>query len=279
MDYAHARHAGNFGDVFKHVALTAVLDALGEDASPLCYVESHAGDGLFPLGSAGEWSAGIQRLWPAPGTKAPAPPDVVDHYLELVARWSPPGAARPERYPGSPLLAQALLRPQDRLLLHELMPDVAGRLRAALGADTRAQVVVGDGLQALPVALATAAGMRTVALVDPPYTAKAEWDATAGAACAARKVAPGAALVIWYPIKALTRPRGLLAKLVDGDVHGTLVELLSTPLRLKRDKLAGSGVLLSGVPQRAVTRIVSSVVRLGPALMTHGEWSAQQIGF
>ena len=115
--------------------------------------------------------------------------------------------------------------------------------------------------------------------MDPPYTAKAEWDATAGAVRAARKVAPGAALVIWYPIKALTRPRGLLAKLVEGGVHGTLVELLATPLRLKRDRLAGSGVFLCGVPPRAVRHIVASVVRLGPALMTHGEWSAQQIGF
>ena len=26
MDYAHARHAGNAGDVFKHVALLAVLE-------------------------------------------------------------------------------------------------------------------------------------------------------------------------------------------------------------------------------------------------------------
>src|SRR5206468_2066056 len=59
MDYAHARHAGNAGDVFKHVALLAVLDELLRDPAPLEYVETHAGDGLYPLGSVGEWSDGI----------------------------------------------------------------------------------------------------------------------------------------------------------------------------------------------------------------------------
>jgi len=35
MDYAHARHAGNAGDVFKHVALIALLDELLRDPQPL----------------------------------------------------------------------------------------------------------------------------------------------------------------------------------------------------------------------------------------------------
>src|SRR5205823_2377701 len=63
MDYAHARHAGNAGDVFKHVALIAALDALLEAAGRLHYFETHAGDGLYPLGSAGEWGTGVQRVW------------------------------------------------------------------------------------------------------------------------------------------------------------------------------------------------------------------------
>ena len=96
---------------------------------------------------------------------------------------------------------------------------------------------------------------------------------------AARSAAPDAIFLVWYPIKALTRPRALLSMLTEGGLHGTAVELISTPLRLKRDKLAGSGVFLLGVPERAVRELLSSLARLGPALMTHGEWSAQQIGF
>lgn len=272
-DYAHARHAGNVGDVLKHVALLAVLrHRVSAGAPALRYVESHAGGGLFPLGSTGEWSAGIQRLWQAPpGAFAP----VVDDYVALARRWSPPGAERPVRFPGSPLIAQAALRPGDRMLLHEREPTVADELRAALGSDARAEVRTADGLAGLPGALVDGA----VALIDPHYAQKSEWTDTAAAAIAARRQVPGAALLIWYPIKALTRPRLLLSALVEGGLHGTLVELISTPLRLKRDKLSGSGLALIGVPDPVVAELCGALVRLGPALMTHGEWSAQQIGF
>ena len=65
MDYAHARHAGNAGDVLKHVALVALIEAMLGDPAPLTYVETHAGDGLYPLGSAGEWGDGVLRVWSA----------------------------------------------------------------------------------------------------------------------------------------------------------------------------------------------------------------------
>jgi 23S rRNA (adenine2030-N6)-methyltransferase len=278
MDYAHARHAGNFGDVFKHVALIAVLEALREDASPLSYVESHAGDGLYQLGSNGEWTAGAQKLWPARGAKV-GDADVLDRYVSLVTRWSRPGAEKPEKYPGSPLVAQALLRPQDRLVLYDIEPNVTRVLRTSLGDEARAEVRLGDGLASLPAAVEGEKGRRVLALVDPPYTQRAEWDATAQAVCAARSAAPKAAFLIWYPIKALTRPRALLKMLTDGGVHGTVVELISVPLRLKRDKLSGSGVVLVNAPERATATLLASLVRLGPALMTQGEWSANQIGF
>ena len=272
MDYAHARHAGNVGDVFKHVAQLAVLEELLKDEAPLRYVESHAGDGLFPLGSNGEWSAGIQLLWNLEGS------DVAARFVELVRGFSGPAATRPGKYPGSPLIAQKLLRPQDSLLLHELEPQAAGVLRRALGADARAELRETDGYAALPGALSPRTpAERVFALVDPPYTQKGEWADTATAVIAARKA--GAQVAVWYPIKALTRPRSLLAALVEGGLHGTLVELVSTPLRLKREKLNGSGVILLGVPDPAVSALCATLPRLGPLLATHGEWSAAQIGF
>lgn len=267
MDYAHARHAGNVGDVFKHVALLAVLEELLVDPAPLRYVESHAGDGLFPLGSNGEWSAGIQLLWDLKGA------DVAARFVRLVRGFSGPAATRPGKYPGSPLLAQKLLRAQDSLLLHELEPQAAGVLRRSLGADARAEVRETDGLAALPEAL----GGRAFALIDAPYTEKGEWADVARAAIAAR--ATGAMVAVWVPIKALTRPRAMLAALASGAVHGTLVELISTPLRLKREKLNGSGMILLGVPEAAVSALCAALPRLGPLLATHGEWSATQIGF
>jgi 23S rRNA (adenine2030-N6)-methyltransferase len=271
MDYAHARHAGNVGDVFKHVALTAVLEELLKDPLPLRYVESHAGDGMFPLGSNGEWSAGIQLLWELKGQ------DAAGRFVELVRGFSGPDATRPGKYPGSPVIAQKLLRAQDSLLLHELEPQAAGVLRRTLAADARAEVRETDGLAALPAALPTGPEARAFVLVDPPYTQKGEWADTAAAVIEARK--GGAMVAVWYPIKALTRPRALLSALVAGGLHGTLVELISTPLRLKREKLNGSGMLLLGVPDAAVSALCAVLPRLGPLVATHGEWSSTQIGF
>jgi 23S rRNA (adenine2030-N6)-methyltransferase len=271
-DYAHARHAGNSGDVFKHVALAALVRALPDTT---LYVETHAGDGIFTLGSVGEWTTGVQKLWD------PALPDAagaVDRWMSAVRGFSRPGATRPERYPGSPLIAHALL-PQARLILHELQGMSAHVLRRALGEAARAEVVEQDGFAALPAALSQAGGGAAVALVDPPYAQKSEWDQAARALCAARAAAPDAALLLWYPIKALTRPRALLAQLARLGVHGTAVELITTPLRLKRDRLSGSGVLLVGAPRSAVEELCAALPRLGPPLATHGEWSAVAIGF
>ena len=270
MDYAHARHAGNAGDVFKHTALLAVLEELLREAAPLEYLETHAGDGLYPLGSNGEWSDGIQRLWnfSAGG--------LVGRYAELVRSFSKPGAARPEVYPGSPLIARTLLRrPQgpggpersgDRLLLFEIDAQAARVLRRTVpDAELRQE----DGLAQL------SAPPRALVLIDPPYTPQEEW--TLAARAAAR--VPGVPLVLWYPIKALTRPRALIGELAREGVHGTAVELHWTPLRLKRDRLNGSGLVFVSLPRSAVAAVCAALVDLGPALQTHGEWGAVEIGF
>lgn len=268
-DYAHARHVGNVGDVFKHVTLAATLGAF--QTPPVLYAESHAGDGLFTLGSVGEWTAGAARLWgPATGRKS------VDAWKGVVESLSKPGSARPEKYPGSPLIAKSLLPASTRMVLHELDPNAAEVLRRALSGS--ADLRQSDGFKGLPEVLAAEKG-PSVAMIDPPYTGKDEWTAAAECLEACRKAAPQATLLLWYPLKALTRPRALLADLTRRDLHGTLIELLSTPLRLKRDRLAGSGMIVLNPPAGALEEICAALPILGPPLATHGEWSSNLIGF
>jgi len=260
MDYAHARHAGNAGDVLKHVALLAVFEELLRSPEPLEYVETHAGDGLYPLGSAGEWGDGIQRLWNYQGD------GIVGRYAELVRGFSTAGASRPAKYPGSPLIARKLLRDSDRMRLFEIDAQSATVLRKAV---PQAEVFAEDGLAQL------AAPPRALVLIDPPYSQKQEWT---DAARAAARIA-GVPRMLWYPIKALTRPRALLHELAKNGVHGTAVELHWTPLRLKRERLNGSGIIFADVPRAAVAAVCAALVDLGPALQTHGEWGAVEIGF
>lgn len=288
-DYAHARHAGNHGDVLKHVALAAVLGAVARDPEPVVYAESHAGDGLFPLGSTGEWGEGISRLWDLPisadvggsiGAGASRP---IQAYRALVGRWSNAGAPRPRAYPGSPLIAQAILdradRPADELRLFELDAQAAKVLRAALGADERALVAEEDGFAGIARVLAEAAGRRAVVLIDPPYSDKGEWTEVARAVPAIYRDHPAATVLLWYPIRAMTRPVSLLNALAAAGVHGTTLELVATPLRLKREKLNGSGVALFRPPDAALRALCADLPELGQRLGTRGEWTVRMFGF
>ena len=81
---------------------------------------------------SGEWRDGIARVWQgaaAGGGRS----DLLAPYLDAVAALNPDGTLR--IYPGSPLIAQHLLRPQDRLIACELEPRAAAAL--ARGAPRR----------------------------------------------------------------------------------------------------------------------------------------------
>src|SRR5471030_892640 len=108
MNYRHGYHAGNFADVVKHVALVAILLHLKKKDAAFAVVDSHAGRGTYDLagaeaGKTGEAQTGIALLSGLSGDL----PEVLSAYLSLVKE----GRA----YPGSPLIAARMLRPQDRL--------------------------------------------------------------------------------------------------------------------------------------------------------------------
>src|SRR5215469_5397287 len=67
MNYRHAFHAGNFADVVKHVALTAILERLKKKDTPFVVIDTHAGRGIYDLNAdeaarTREWESGIARL-------------------------------------------------------------------------------------------------------------------------------------------------------------------------------------------------------------------------
>ena len=67
MNYRHAFHAGNHGDVLKHVVLLGLCEALLHKPAPLFALDTHAGRGLYALDAeaarrTGESDDGIGRL-------------------------------------------------------------------------------------------------------------------------------------------------------------------------------------------------------------------------
>ena len=159
LSYRHAFHAGSFADVVKHAILVQVLRHVVRKPKPVYVLDTHAGAGSYRLDTpmalkTGEFRAGIGRLLAAPGPW----PELVAPYLELVRAANPGGELR--CYPGSPALARALLRSQDRLELVELHGTDHALLAASAAAAPREEVVRADGLAAAGSADAAAGAPR-----------------------------------------------------------------------------------------------------------------------
>lgn len=197
VHYRHSYHAGNFADVFKHVLLVGLLAALNRKDKPWSYLETHAGAGDYDLGGEGasrtlEWRDGVGRLQDGAGA-----PELVTEYLRLLAAARSQGHA--DRYPGSPLFARALARPDDRLVFCEKVPEVAAELKHALRGDPRAAIHLRDGYEAH--ALLPPAEKRGLVLIDPPFERTDEFDAMAELIVKSVGRFAGGVYAAWYPVK------------------------------------------------------------------------------
>ena len=201
MNYRHAFHAGNFADVVKHIVLTRILIYLHEKPAAFRVIDTHAGAGLYDLTSeearrGGEWLTGIARVMQARFSETALP--LLRPYLDIVRAFNPPGELA--AYPGSPLIARALLRPQDRLTACEVADGARKNLIDALRRDAQAKVVDLDGWVALP-AFVPPNERRGLVLIDPPFEAKDEFERLAGRFAAAFTKWPTGIYVLWYPAK------------------------------------------------------------------------------
>jgi len=190
MNYRHGYHAGNFADVVKHIALIAILDYLKKKDTAFAVIDTHAGRGSYDLagehaGKTGEAGNGIARLRGLSG------PPALSTYLDLAAG---------ERYPGSPLIAAQLLRPQDRLTAIEKHPEEFAVLKETLAPFRNATAENADGYTRL-LKLLPPPSRRGLTLIDPPFEATDEFATLAKTVIAAvTKFATGVYLV-WYPVK------------------------------------------------------------------------------
>lgn len=271
-DYGHRFHAGNVGDVWKHCALVEVLERARMAGGRVAYVETHAGDGDYPLQATGEWTEGIGRLW---NDAAPAEADSAARYVALCRRLAS-GADRPASYPGSPAFARAVLGAGATLALWERDAAAYARLAAHVGTQPRTHLHQADGLAALADAVrdAEAAADVVVVLIDPSYGQKSEWHEVPDALIAAARASARASIVLWYPVKSLTRPNAMVARLCAAGVDATLAELVTTPLEHQRRRLNGSGVVLVRPPDGVLAALGGAAARLGARCATQaGTWS------
>lgn len=208
LSYRHAFHAGNHADVLKHFVLMQLIQYLQQKDTPFHYIDTHAGAGLYALEGTyaaknAEYESGISRLWDRKDLPAP-----LAEYVQLVKDMNRDDKLR--HYPGSPWIANAMLREHDRLRLFDLHPTDSKILRdnfrkleeqqgRSRGRGTRVIAEQNDGFVVLK-ALLPPPSRRALVLIDPPYEVKTDYrSVTETLADALTRFATGT-YAVWYPV-------------------------------------------------------------------------------
>lgn len=202
MNYRHIYHAGNFGDVMKHVVLTLLLKRLLLKDTPLCVLDTHAGIGKYALASeeakkTGEFQSGIAVLLRCSGL-----PEVFEPYIRAVRQCGcrPEDESGPGWYPGSPWIVRHFLRSNDRLVLSELHSEDVQTLRRTFAGDRQVSVHHLDAYSALKAFLPPQE-RRGLILIDPAFEVENEFELVVnGIAEALGRFSTGV-YAVWFPIK------------------------------------------------------------------------------
>ncbi|MDE2147581.1 MAG: 23S rRNA (adenine(2030)-N(6))-methyltransferase RlmJ [Burkholderiales bacterium] len=268
LAYRHAFHAGNHADVLKHTVLAQVLRHMNRKDKGWRYIDTHAGAGGYSLQGdyalkRGEFEQGIARLW----GRADLPAPLAD-LVALVRQFN--AGKGLIQYPGSPAIAQALMRPQDQLRLSELHPTDHKILASYLGDVPGAEVKLGDGFASLKAQLPPPT-RRGVLLIDPPYEIKTDYARVLAALREALERFPECVVLIWLPqlqlIEATQLPPRLKAAADAGARKGWLhARLTVAPAEPGGFGLLGSSVFIANPPHTLHDELQSVLPCLAQAL-------------
>ncbi|MCG7584199.1 23S rRNA (adenine(2030)-N(6))-methyltransferase RlmJ [Photobacterium sp. OFAV2-7] len=197
LSYRHSFHAGNHADVVKHIVQSLILDALKQKDKPFVYHDTHSGVGRYDLQDersekTGEFRQGIARLWSRDDI-----PAEIQSYLDAIKVLNDSDDLR--YYPGSPRVARAQLRQQDRMVLTELHPTDFPLLLQEFRSDRQVKIYKEDGFQRLKASLPPKE-RRGVVLIDPPYELKHEYMDVVNAIAESYKRWATGTYAIWYPV-------------------------------------------------------------------------------
>jgi 23S rRNA (adenine2030-N6)-methyltransferase len=265
MNYRHIYHAGNFADVLKHAVLARIISYLKRKEAAFRVIDTHAGIGLYDLGSeeaqkTGEWRGGVGRLFAPPSTGGGV--TLLEDYLATVRALNPEGGLR--LYPGSPLLARHLLRRQDRLTAIELHPEDAQSLKTRFAGDHQVRVIELDGWLALGAQLPPKE-KRGLVLVDPPFEEEGEFARMVDGLKKAHRRWPGGIYAFWYPVKDRATVERFRQSLREAGIAKILDASFSIRATSAEAKLDGCGMAIVNPPyvlQEELAAILPALVRL-----------------
>ncbi|MGL4191245.1 MAG: 23S rRNA (adenine(2030)-N(6))-methyltransferase RlmJ [Vibrio sp.] len=197
LSYRHSFHAGNHADVLKHIVQSLILTSLQQKEKPFVYHDTHSGVGRYDLThewseKTGEYKQGIARVW-----QQETIPEQLESYLDAIRQLNQGDTLR--YYPGSPRVARAHLREQDRMVLTELHPSDYPLLEQEFHRDHQVSIYKEDGFTRLKASLPPRE-RRGLVLIDPPYELAKEYrDVVRAIAHSHQRWATGI-YAIWYPV-------------------------------------------------------------------------------
>jgi 23S rRNA (adenine2030-N6)-methyltransferase len=157
-------------------------------------------------------------------------------------------------YPGSPLLAAAQLRPQDRAALFEIVPSEARALLRELRGYARMHVEEANGFDRLRAYLPPKE-RRSLIFIDPPYEEREDFEHVAASCKEALRRLRSAIIAAWYPIKDARTSTAWLARLAGViDCENVVSEWWLYP-RDSRVALNGSGLVILNPPYQFAARM------------------------
>ncbi|WP_417686416.1 23S rRNA (adenine(2030)-N(6))-methyltransferase RlmJ [Roseibium sp.] len=279
MNYRHAYHAGNIGDVLKHVVLARLITYFQRKDKPFRIIDTHAGIGTYDLTSeetqkTGEWQDGVGKVLAA---------DMPEDVAAILAPWL--GAIRARNadgelrhYPGSPALARDLMRPIDRLTLTELHPADFKTLSELFAGDHQVKTIHLDGWMALNSFLPPKE-KRGFVIIDPAFEVTDEFDRMARAVVKGWRKFSAGSFACWYPLKDIAG----LFRFHDALIQAGVRDVLTLELKVGRSgpdtPMLGSGMTLINPPftlaeeMRTVLPWLTETLAKGPG----AGWRVEQL--
>ena len=268
LSYRHAFHAGNFADVLKHLILIHVIEHLKKKDKPFCYLDTHAGAGLYSL--AGEYAqknrefdGGIAKLWQRNDL-----PEGIKRYVDIVKQFNPSGELL--HYPGSPMIAANLLRKQDRLFLYDLHSTEYKLLNALAKKDQRIKTLHADGLVD-SLGLLPPKERRGLVLIDPSYELSADYGLVVETLKQMHKRFATGIYALWYPVVERQRIRRLERSLQSSGIADMVLFELGVNEDSKGRGMTGSGMIVINPPWTLAAEMRLFLPKLAALLGVEGQ--------
>ena len=266
LSYRHAFHAGNYADVLKHIVLIEILDYMRKKDKPFEYIDTHAGAGVYLLASKlaqqnREYENGIARLNHSDWSE-------LKTYLDMIDSLNPDKTL--QIYPGSPKIAQAFLREQDRAWLFELHKTDFESLQKAFEQQRNIHIRQTDGFEEV-LRLLPPRSKRALVLIDPSYEVKSNYAQVADVMQKAHRRFATGTYALWYPVVERRRIAELEKTLINSGIRRIQLFELGQQALSQTSRMHANGMIVINPPWPLFAKMQELLPKLAKAMTIVGK--------